>query len=286
MTQETKADNSESTPILDFLFAQNLVVSGRLDEAELLLHKNGDPSISIEALDLLARIAVQKCQINQAEKLWKTVLERDPNNEAAKAAIKRLESPWISIALIKRLAFLIGIAVSVCLSVFGLYTLFNFDRQSESQDAVHAKSSTQTEVTKSKYIIPGCFVYAGDRETKIVFNDGIFSFRCNLKKSAKKQLTIIAQLLENNAPNSRIVIEGHTDLISVRKNNLYKDNYELGMQRALTVAKYLKENYRIKEGRILVTSMGDTNQPFRETDYKSRLKNRTVIIRIIESNIS
>lgn len=285
MMQETKADNSESAPILDFLFAQNLVVSGRLDEAELLLRKNGDLSISIEALDLLARIAVQRGQINQAEQLWKTVLEKDPNNEAANAAIKRLESPWISIALIKRLAFLAGIAVSVCLSMFGLYALFNVDRQSESQDAAHAKRSTQAKVTKSTFSIPGCFIYANDRETKIVFNDGMFSFRCNLKKSAKEQLVIFAHLLQKSAPNSMIVIEGHTDLLSVRKNNLYKDNYELGMQRALTVAKILKENCRIKEGHILVTSMADTNRPFRETDYKSRLKNRTVIIRIIESNI-
>ncbi len=61
--KEQKTDNSESSFDLDFLTAQNLVMSGNLDEAENLLRKGGEQSLSIENLDLLARIEAQwECQ--------------------------------------------------------------------------------------------------------------------------------------------------------------------------------------------------------------------------------
>ena len=87
-------------------------------------------------------------------------------------------------------------------------------------------------------------------------------------------------LLQENAPNCRIIIEGHTDSYAMRKNSLYKDNYALGLQRALTVAEVLKSHHQIAGGRILVTSTGDTNPPFPGMDYESKSKNRTVVIRL------
>lgn len=280
MTQEPRADNSAATSILDFLAAQNLAANGSLDEAEHLLRKSDEQPPSIAALDLLARIAIQKGQMEQAGKIWKIVLERDPSNEAAKAAIKRLGSPWIAIALVKRFAYLASIAVVLCLSIIGLITLFNVVQKPQPRPASLANRLTQIGVTSSSFSIPGCSVYTNQGETRIVFNDGLFSLRCNLKKSAKEQITTFAHLLQKNAQNSRIIIEGHTDTFSMRKNNLYKDNYELGLQRALTIAELLKEQHQIKGGRILVTSMGDTNPPFPEDDYESKLKNRTVVIRL------
>jgi outer membrane protein OmpA-like peptidoglycan-associated protein len=57
------------------------------------------------------------------------------------------------------------------------------------------------------------------------------------------------------------------------------------LQRALTIAKILKEDHQIKGERILVTSMGDANPPFWGTDDESRLKNRTVVVRLLESSV-
>lgn len=59
-TQEQNADNSAAVAALDYLTAWNLVAIGNLDEAEHLLFKNGMLPTSIDALDLLARIAIQK----------------------------------------------------------------------------------------------------------------------------------------------------------------------------------------------------------------------------------
>ncbi|KFO66939.1 hypothetical protein ER57_13975, partial [Smithella sp. SCADC] len=227
----------------------------------------------------------QRGNFEQAGELWTTVLEKDPDNEAAKAAIKRLDSPWIAVALIKRLAFLASIAVVFFLSIVGLFALFNVDWQSQLKSSSPANKSTPIGATLSSSSIPGFSVHTHHEETKIIFNEGLFSLRCDLKNSTKEQLAAVARLLQNKVPNSRIIIEGHTDSSSMRKNNFYKDNYDLGLQRALTIAGILKEHHQIKGERILVTSMGDTNPPFSETDYESKLKNRTVVIRLFEPSV-
>jgi outer membrane protein OmpA-like peptidoglycan-associated protein len=132
----------------------------------------------------------------------------------------------------------------------------------------------------SVFSIPGCSVRINQDETRIVFDDGLFTFHCKLKKSAKGQLSTLARQLRENAPNCRIIIEGHTDSCPMPKNSPYRDNYALGLQRALVVAEVLKSHHQIAGGRILVTSMGDANPPFPEDDYESKLKNRTVVIRL------
>jgi outer membrane protein OmpA-like peptidoglycan-associated protein len=278
--QELTPDNLVSTPDLDFLTAWNLVAGGNFDEAELLLQKNGELPSSLAALDLLARIAVQKGHFKEAEQLWKAVLEKDPNHEAAKAAMERLDSPWIAVALIKRLAFLASIAIVLILSIVGLFALFNVIQQPQPQPVALSNRSTQLEATSAAFSVPGCSVYTNQNETRIVFDDGLFTLHCQLKNSAKERLSTFARLLRENSPNCRIIIEGHTDSYAMRKNSLYKDNYALGLQRALTVAEVLKSHHQIAGGRILVTSMADTNPPFPGVDYKSKMKNRTVVIRL------
>ena len=282
--QEQKTDNSESSFDLDFLTAQNLVMSENLDEAEHLLRKGGEQPLSIETLDLLARIEAQRGNFEQAGKLWTTVLEKDPDNEPAKAAIKRLDSPWIAVALVKRLAFLASIAIVLSLSIVGLFALSNVIHQSQPQSVAPANSSVQIGVA-SAFPIQGCSVHTNQGETRIVFDDGLFTFRCNLKDSAKERLATFSRLLQENAPNSRIIIEGHADSYPIPKNRMYKDNYELGLQRALTIAGILKKHHQIRGERILVTSMGDTNPPFTGLDYASKLKNRTVVVRLFESSV-
>lgn len=302
-TQEPGADNLVSSTALDFLTAWNLIASGNLDEAERLLCKSGALPSSLTALDLLARIAVRKGQYEQAGHLWRTILEKDPTHEAAKAAIERLGSPWIAIALIKRVAFLASFVVILCLSIVGLFGMFNVVQQSqvwtaaqgvlspvnsrppETNDKINTPSKpanreSQIGAASSAFSVPGCSVFFNQGETRIVFDDGLFTVRCKLNNSAKERLPILARLFRENAPNSRIIIEGHTDSYPMRKNSLYIDNYALGLQRALTVAHVLKSHHQIEGGRILVTSMGDTNPPFPGVDYESKLKNRTVVIRL------
>jgi flagellar motor protein MotB len=266
--QEPDTDNSVSDPAIDYLMAWNFVASGNLDEAEHLLKKSGELPSSPTALDLLARIAVQKGQFEKAAKLWKVVLEKDPTNEAAKAAIEKLDSPWLTVALIKRAAVLASVTILLCLSVIGLYFLLKSEPQLQGQPAAPIIS------------VPNASVSTVQDHTRIVFDEGLFSLRCELKDSAQKQLAILAQLLQERATHKRIVIDGHTDSYALRKDSPYKNNYELGMQRALTVALILEDQYRIEGSRIMVSSMGDSQPPFPGVDRESRLRNRTVVIRL------
>jgi hypothetical protein len=125
--------STSTMPDFDFLTAWNLAASGNTDEAEAILCRGGRLPSSVESVDLLARIAVQKGQFQQARRLWKAVLEKDPSHESAKAALTRLGSPWMAAALTKRIAFLAGIAVVLCLSVFGLFFVLRGVRQPEPQ---------------------------------------------------------------------------------------------------------------------------------------------------------
>lgn len=274
-TPEINNGNPEFASFLYFLTARNLIASGDLDEAERILREREALTPSIEALDLRARIAVQRGQFGQAGKLWNAVLEKDPNHQAAKAAIKRLNSPWITIALIKRVAVLAGFGFLLFLSIVGVIAMFNWVQRTQP-----TAGPSPTALAAPSFTIPGFSVNTTEGETKVIFDEGLFSHSCNLKESAAERLSTLAHHLRENATNSRIIIEGHTDSLPVRKNSLYSDNYALGLQRALTVAEVLKSHHRIEGRRILVTSMGDTNPPFPEVDYESKLKNRTVVIRL------
>jgi flagellar motor protein MotB len=280
--QKQSIKNSSSSVDLDLLIAQNLVSSGNIEDAENFLRKKGEEYLSIAALDLLARIAVQNGKLDQAKQIWKSILDKDLDNEAAKFALKRLNSQWIAIAIIKRLALLASIFIVLFLSVVGLFALLNGNRQSQSDSTtvVNRLSQTRSALFPS---IQGCSVYTDGGETRIVFNDGLFSRRCDLNNSANEQLAKVAHLLQDKFQSKRIIIEGYTDSSSMRKNNLYKDNYDLGFQRAATIMEIFRKQYKIKGERILITSMGDLKSPFEETNQASMLKNRTVVIRLINS---
>lgn len=71
--------------------AARLARAGQLEAAASLLHEAERPSKpDVTALDLLARIRVQQGACLEAERLWQRVLELEPANTAAIAAISRL----------------------------------------------------------------------------------------------------------------------------------------------------------------------------------------------------
>lgn len=266
--QGHNTSNMVSEQAIDYLNAWNYLASGELEEADRLLRKNGKLPDSVVALDLLARIAVQKGCFDEAKILWEAVLEKDPHNEAAKAAIKKLKSPWLSISLIKRTAILLSLVIVLYISILGILTFFKENQKKEQQPTITIIS------------VPGSTVQTKQNETTIIFDEGLFSHGCFFKNAANKKIETLAHLLKKNSANSRILIEGHTDSYAVRQNSLYKNNYELGLQRALSVAKIIKNKHQIEGERIIVTSMGDKNLPYPEVDHLSMLKNRTVVIRL------
>ena len=286
---------------LDVIEASSLAATGNLDEAEALLCRGGSVSGSSSALDILARIAVQKGQFVQARRLWLMVLEKDPTYEWAKAALARLDSPWLFFALTKRIAYLAGVSILLCLAAIGFMILLLSNYLPEiktfsppprmllpsvhdqpkniiiPKSAKNKNAELQIRSTPSLISISGCSILRNEIETRIVFNEGLFTYRCEFTESAKDRLTSVVQVLAANAAGCWIIVEGHTDSDPMSANSPYNDNYELGFSRASIVAERLRSEHGINAEQLLVSSAGDTNPPYPQ----EKIKNRTVVIRLI-----
>src|SRR5512138_1808512 len=99
-------DDSSLNADLQFLSASALAANGRLQEARTLLCQDGQLPSSPQALDLLARIAVQSDDLVQAHTLWQAALQANPAYEPARQALDSLSSPWFALAAAKRIALL------------------------------------------------------------------------------------------------------------------------------------------------------------------------------------
>lgn len=117
-------DDSPLNADLQFLSASALAANGQLEEAKALLCQGGDLPSSPQALDLLARIAVQSNDLTQARRHWQAALQVNPAYEPAKHALASLGSPWFALAVAKRIILLACLSIVGCLAVVGLLTLF------------------------------------------------------------------------------------------------------------------------------------------------------------------
>lgn len=84
-------------------------------------------------------------------------------------------------------------------------------------------------------------VQSGDRITVRVPGDVLFSAgKTTLRKSARKTLNQIAQVIEREYQHNTIQIKGYTDTDPIKKSK-WADNLELSLQRAAAVHRYLQK---------------------------------------------
>src|SRR5437762_1974429 len=119
-----QAEEASANADLAFLSASRLAASGKLEEAQALLCQEGQHPSTPQALDLLARIAVQSGDFARARKLWQVALQGNPSYEPAKKALDSLGTPWFALAATKRIAFLAFVTAAGCLAFVGLLSLF------------------------------------------------------------------------------------------------------------------------------------------------------------------
>ncbi len=131
------------------------------------------------------------------------------------------------------------------------------------------------------FTIPGCLVTTNAAETCIYFENGIFDFRAQFTESGRRLLESVAREVAKHTNDFWIVVEGHTDSEPMPANSLYRDNYALGLHRAMAAVEVIKIATSVSGGTILGISAGDTAPPFPEHDYDSKLRNRTVVVRLI-----
>ena len=128
--------------------------------------------------------------------------------------------------------------------------------------------------------IPGCDTYTNDTELVVVFRKGLFCYRCEFAEAAASSLDMVVSSLTAAPPVERLLIEGHTDNEPIPSGSPYADNFALGFARATVVAARLRAYPGIPPKALVASSVGANDPPFPNSDYDSRLRNRTVVLRV------
>ncbi|MDP2938166.1 MAG: OmpA family protein [Candidatus Omnitrophota bacterium] len=106
-----------------------------------------------------------------------------------------------------------------------------------------------------------------------------------VRSDGKETLQKVAQVLNQNVPNSHVAIEGYTDNEPI-KHSGWKSNWELSSGRALAVLHQLIDECKVKPQRLSANGYGEY-RPVASNDTKEgKQKNRRVEIVILPSKVS
>jgi flagellar motor protein MotB len=87
----------------------------------------------------------------------------------------------------------------------------------------------------------------------------------------EEEITTISRLfaeISTQAVISEIILEGHTDIVPVRRGT----NYDLSLKRAQYVANLLKNNFGVPENLIKIIGYGDTKPRFPNPNFNRRVE--------------
>ena len=129
--------------------------------------------------------------------------------------------------------------------------------------------------------LTGCSINSSNNEIRIVFQDGIFSSGVKIGSQGRDQLARVAEFLNANAPDFWVIIEGQTDSEKVRPQSPFRDNFTLGLRRAIEATTVMREDGNFPAERLLASSAGGLKPPFEENQPGGAAKNRTVVLRLI-----
>lgn len=129
--------------------------------------------------------------------------------------------------------------------------------------------------------LPGCVITSNKNEIRIKFEEGIFASGLKVDKKGREQLAVTGAMIAKNAPDFWLIIEGQTDGTAMRQQSPFRDNYTLGLRRAVAATEVLREDANFPPERLLVSSTGGMTQPFTSDVPNAAARNRTVILRLV-----
>jgi flagellar motor protein MotB len=124
-------------------------------------------------------------------------------------------------------------------------------------------------------------ITSNKNEIRIKFEEGIFASGLKVDKKGREQLALTGGLIAKNAPDFWLIIEGQTDGTAMRQQSPFRDNYTLGLRRAVAATEVLREAANFPPERLLVSSTGGMTQPFTNDVPNAAARNRTVILRLV-----
>lgn len=101
-----------------------------------------------------------------------------------------------------------------------------------------------------------------------------------LTSKGKQVLDTVAGELQGQFAGHVVRVIGHTDTDPIRKSP-YKDNWELGAERALVVTRYLSSTHGIDPSRLIAASRGENAPVTDNVSKQNKSKNRRVEIVVV-----
>ncbi|NLM46502.1 MAG: OmpA family protein [Firmicutes bacterium] len=123
-----------------------------------------------------------------------------------------------------------------------------------------------------------------DRGVILEIRDNILfdSGKADIKPEAEEVLRKVAGIIRS-VPN-QIIVEGHTDNVPINTPQ-YPSNWELSVDRAVRVVRYLISRYHIAPERFLATGYGEYHPVADNSTAEGRARNRRVNIVISNVNL-
>ncbi|MET2984074.1 OmpA family protein [Aureibaculum conchae] len=265
-----------------------------------LTDTNGDDPI---LLDLRAKIYAQQGKLIEAGSLWKKCVTHDPENNKYNEALSRINKlQKTKVTWRLRLAKIIGATLTIVLILFLLVFIYQGRDEKKSKlemlqkqqsvileridNSLIASENTQADslisiVAKEIEEVDGISFEKNSMELLIKFNEGLFSNGIKFKHSQESTIKQLAKVLERYSGNTIIMILGCSDNIPLTDSIWFKSNHALGLARANYIYNTFYQNSRILTENLIFGSIGDTNTPFSNDSMENRMKNRTVVIKII-----
>ena len=129
--------------------------------------------------------------------------------------------------------------------------------------------------------LSGTTITSNNNEIRITFQEGVFTAGVTVSNTGRAQLGRVAEFLKANAPDFWLIIEGQTDSIAVRPNSPFRDNYTLGLRRAVAATEVMRADSEFPTDRLLASSAGGLKPPFPENEPGAAARNRTVVLRLV-----
>ena len=105
-----------------------------------------------------------------------------------------------------------------------------------------------------------------------------------IRPEGKKILRKVAKILNQDVPDSKVAVEGHTDTDPIKYSG-WKSNWELSAGRALSVLHYFIEEGKVKPERLSAAGYGEFKPVASNATAQGKQKNRRVEIVILPSEL-
>lgn len=269
---------------------------GDLDAALVLLSQI-QPTLA--AIDLRARIELQRGNLENARALWNEVLEKSPHHSSAKKGLRALEVTASRGRAWRRYAPVAG-AVLVGLAALAVWLPASIKKtpatSAVSQNVVQPMAAASQAASiaiqpaapaaldEAAAPLPdielpaGVTVRSDGHARSYVFDDALFSDGVRFSAGARDRLTALGRALQPHLDAIAIELVGHVDSDPESADRRFHNNTELALSRANAALGRLVRTTHIPADRLGLRALGAHPGPFEGVNRDPR--NRTVEIRV------